>query len=184
MDVLVTPWTQEEVDKLNAYQKSNLFHPYTCPVNHKGGEESRTLVATTKGWRCPTCKYTQMWAHTMTIEIDLIESLFQGVEVYPTLDEHGYPTEATLSKIRMWDFKDLEGLMSFIESIWEYADWGWDREGNKFSISTAGWSGNESIISALSGNFIAWSIMWVSSRRGGHYEFEIPENKEKEEDNG
>lgn len=29
-DILKTPWPKEVVDKLNEYQKSGKFHPYTC----------------------------------------------------------------------------------------------------------------------------------------------------------
>jgi hypothetical protein len=54
-----TPFTDEQVKALNDYQASGQFHPYTC------GNDSRhrVLVATTKGWHCPDCDYTQKWAH-------------------------------------------------------------------------------------------------------------------------
>lgn len=53
------PFTAEQAEKLNEYQKSGMFHPYTC------GNDSRhaVLVATEKGWHCPDCDYTQDWAH-------------------------------------------------------------------------------------------------------------------------
>ena len=62
------PWTQEQILHLNAYQMNRHFHPMTCPHKEDGkhpqieGEKGR-LLATTYGWRCPHCSYTQNWAH-------------------------------------------------------------------------------------------------------------------------
>jgi hypothetical protein len=109
---------------------------------------------------------------------------------------NSYPTEEQLEQIRLWPFDtDYLGLMKFIKSIWEYAEWGWldspsccfhkplqacdcDCHPNGpteivFEISTGGWSGNEEIISAMQKNRMFWSLCWVSSRRGGHYVFEV-----------
>ena len=45
-------------------------------------------------------------------------------------------------------------------------------------ISTAGWSGNESIIYAMQNNkSMLWNLTWVQSRRGGHHIFELKEYK-------
>jgi hypothetical protein len=58
-DLSKAPWTQEQVDNLNAFQQMGSFHPFTC-----GGSNCReVLVATSDGWRCPKCDYTQQWAH-------------------------------------------------------------------------------------------------------------------------
>lgn len=52
-------FNQDQIESLNAYQKSGVFHPFTC-----GGEGCReTLTATPDGWICPKCDYTQKWAH-------------------------------------------------------------------------------------------------------------------------
>jgi len=67
------PWTQEQVDRLNAYQHSGRFHPFTCG-NDRGDEAHRSyaeergedwglLIATPEGWKCPVCDYRQDWAH-------------------------------------------------------------------------------------------------------------------------
>jgi len=58
-------FTESEVESLNAYQHSNMFHPFTCGGNrtdehHLDGEG--LLVATVDGWKCPFCDYTQAWA--------------------------------------------------------------------------------------------------------------------------
>lgn len=58
-DGLKAPFSPEQVRYLNAYQASGAFHPFTCPRPHK----NRTLIAQVTGWVCPSCDYTQDWAH-------------------------------------------------------------------------------------------------------------------------
>jgi len=95
------------------------------------------------------------------------------------IDEDGYPTEEALKRIREWEWSDgVEEWFSFIESIWHFHDWGWHRDGSTYYVSTGGWSGNESIISAMQKNYVLWPNTWVSSRRGGHFEFEIDPRRE------
>jgi hypothetical protein len=58
--------SQEQVDKLNNHQKNPIYHPYTCGGNrtdehHLDGEGK--LVATTTGWICPYCEYTQPYRY-------------------------------------------------------------------------------------------------------------------------
>lgn len=92
------------------------------------------------------------------------------------LDDDGYPTEETLTKIEEWDFKDWLGLIEFIESIWMHKDWGFVKKGKKvvrLELHTAGWSGNESIIHSLQKNFGFWCVCWQKSITGGHYYFKI-----------
>lgn len=84
----------------------------------------------------------------------------------------GYPEEEELDKIRTWTGKPHE-LFDFIRSIWWANEWGFHQDGNKYSLSTGGWSGNESIIAAMRENQIFWLMYWESSRRGGHYTFEV-----------
>lgn len=66
------PWTPEQVMALNKYQRAGWMHPFTCGIcrerlgtrDAEGNWVSdRELVATIKGWICPTCDYTQNWAH-------------------------------------------------------------------------------------------------------------------------
>jgi len=91
------------------------------------------------------------------------------------MDKNGYPDEEELKQIETWNGNDLVGLMDYVHDLWHWPDWGWNQDGNRYAISTGGWSGNEDIIAALERNFIFWAMCWQVSRRGGHYEFEIPE---------
>jgi len=64
MDTIYAPWGPDLVARLNAYQQSGEFHPYTCggkrkDANHLDGEG--ILVATPDGWVCPYCGYRQSW---------------------------------------------------------------------------------------------------------------------------
>lgn len=94
------------------------------------------------------------------------------------MDDDGYPSDEDLLKIEEWPYQDFPGLMKFVKSIWWHPDWGWTINGNKYNISTGGWSGNEDIIGALMRNKMFWLLCWVSSRRGGHFEFELRDIKE------
>lgn len=89
------------------------------------------------------------------------------------MNKDGYPEEYELKKITEWDYKDFEGLMEYVADLWKYPQYWTNEESGKISISTGGWSGNELIISALMQNRMFWACCWVSSRRGGHYEFKV-----------
>ncbi len=77
VEVLAAPFTDDEIEALNSWQKSKLTHPYTCgsgnrtDAAHTDGEG--VLVATRDGWICPFCDYTQDWAAPFTAK--LIEEL-------------------------------------------------------------------------------------------------------------
>ena len=91
-----------------------------------------------------------------------------------SLDKDGYPTKPGLKKIKAWDvIRDPYGLAEFIEDNWWMAGWGYRLHGRKLELHTGGWSGNEETISVLQRTFF-WTFYWVSSRRGGHYYFELP----------
>ena len=89
--------------------------------------------------------------------------------------EQDYPTNTDIKKIVNWPYDDFKGLISFIYTIWHYADCGyWTKRGNKYYISTGGWSGNEEIIGAMQKNKqFFWTMCWYQSRRGGHYIFHV-----------
>lgn len=82
MNEIKSPFTQEQVDKLNNYQQSGKFHPYTCSKSFDECEVNKTprdhskdgiLIATTSGWVCPCGKYRQDWAHFSSLEINLFD---------------------------------------------------------------------------------------------------------------
>lgn len=113
-------------------------------------------------------------------------AIFELIEHNDMIDEDGYPTDAALDVIRLWHYIDAKGWFKFIENLWMYHDWGWkekiephdykDKLVKRFYVSTAGWSGNESIIRAMKQNEnMMWTLNWVQSRRGGHYIFELKE---------
>lgn len=100
-------------------------------------------------------------------------------------DEYGYPTDTALDIVSLWPQDDVPGWFAFIKDLWHIPTWGWN-EGIAdedydiplmsvdlyvYEISTAGWSGNESLIHAMQNN-VLWHQTWVQSRRGGHYIFE------------
>jgi len=106
------------------------------------------------------------------------------------LDDDGYPTDAAYEIVAKWHWDDSKGWFEFINSIWYLKSWGWhegeaidDITGKKvwhYDISTAGWSGNETIIRAMQENYMLWSMTWVQSRRGGHYIFELKTFEDEE----
>lgn len=90
-------------------------------------------------------------------------------------DADGYPSEHALEKITAWPARDFNGLLEYVASLWAYPDYVTRApEARTYTFATGGWSGNESLVSALQQNLIFWATCWLSSRRGGRYEFVIP----------
>jgi hypothetical protein len=91
------------------------------------------------------------------------------------LDLDGYPTPHALRHIETWPAeKDYIDLMLLVDALWKYKDCFIFEPYNRVcTLLTAGWSGNESLISALKMNVAFWNQCWVSSHRGGKYVFEI-----------
>lgn len=61
-ETVTAPWTPEQVESLNGYQRSGVMHEFTCGV---GGHSHGALRATPDGWVCDfeRCDYRQDWAH-------------------------------------------------------------------------------------------------------------------------
>ena len=106
------------------------------------------------------------------------------INEFGLLDGDGYPTVHALRLISKWHYSDPKGWFEFIKSLWQFHDFGWHESEHpheyidgktvyRYDISTAGWSGNESIIRAMEENDSIWFLVWVQSRRGGHYIFEM-----------
>lgn len=67
---IIAPFSDEQVEALNKYQREAPFHPFTCAnrgdgnhVEHAGHSDLGMLTATNEGWVCSDCDYTQLWAH-------------------------------------------------------------------------------------------------------------------------
>ncbi len=93
-----------------------------------------------------------------------------------------YPTDDEVAAVRNWKFDEPGSFVKFLEYVkaighyWPMDMFGWSQEGRTYHISTGGWSGNEEILGAMQDNFIFWSVCWRSSRRGGHFVFEVPDD--------
>lgn len=106
----------------------------------------------------------------------------------PTFDADGYPTDDTLEAIEKWSYQDLAGCLDFCRAAWHWGeDWANENvspaerevlmadEGDRFArFATGGWSGNESIMSALKGNHMIRALAWRFSSRGGLHIFQYP----------
>lgn len=107
------------------------------------------------------------------------------------LDGDGYPVVEDLERIK--GFKPFEddvfAFMDELRGLWAYADSGyWKEEPDpdlphhpdqrKYSLRTAGWSGNEETIATLQENpHFFWALFWHSTTRGGHYVFKVYQPK-------
>jgi len=90
------------------------------------------------------------------------------------MDADGYPDEEELKRIREWPPQDgYVTLLEYVRILWRYQDY-FTRSSNRYYLSTGGWSGNESLVEALAQNMVFWAMCWRLSKRGGHYEFEVP----------
>ena len=90
------------------------------------------------------------------------------------LDSDDYPTDKTLKSIRDWpETKSWEELMEQISFLFDpYGRCQYNESRKIWEVATGGWSGCEDIIGALEENSMFWLFCWVSSKRGGYFEFE------------
>jgi NAD+ synthetase len=84
---IVAPFTNEQVQNLNEYQKLGIVHPFTCcsPENiheceRSCGKGEGILIATNNGWVCPCGKYTQDWAHAFMANVSELKKRYNESE--------------------------------------------------------------------------------------------------------
>lgn len=103
------------------------------------------------------------------------------------LDEDGYPTVWAGLCVRNWPNEQPKEWLDFIGQLWHFKTWGWDcthepheyyqdKMVYRYHVSTAGWSGNEYLIGMMQKHEWLWHEVWVQSRRGGHYIFDVDES--------
>jgi hypothetical protein len=91
------------------------------------------------------------------------------------MNKNGYPEKHELEKIRNWPVESgWHGLLNYVRGRWYHSDYFY-KQGNTYLMSTYGWSGNMQLIMALDSNRLFWNTCWISSEKGGHYKFEVPE---------
>jgi hypothetical protein len=61
--LIEAPFTPGQVAHLNAYQRAGAGHPFTCGNPSCPRTSADVLIATVRGWICPYCDSTQLWAH-------------------------------------------------------------------------------------------------------------------------
>ena len=90
-------------------------------------------------------------------------------------EDGDYPDDEEIHRIKDWPLEDVMGLIYYTMDLWHWRDMARLSHGDPaiLELHTCGWSGNEEIIDALMGTMF-WMMCWESSRRGGHYYFEIP----------
>lgn len=109
------------------------------------------------------------------------------------MTENIYPTDEQLEKIKTWDIRaqGLRELIDYVRFLWwmperdfrlyQGRSYFFNEPVIKLALHTGGWSGNESIISALGANTMFWILYWRKSQRGGHYWFSFPRDRFKKQ---
>ena len=88
-------------------------------------------------------------------------------------DQDDYPSERTLDAITTFRGSP-EQLLEAVRPLFEpYGRC--EQKGNIWSVATGGWSGCESVIRAMLENRLFWGMAWYQSKRGGYYEFHLPD---------
>lgn len=105
----------------------------------------------------------------------------------PELTDGDYPTDETLERIRTAAPREA---LELAQRAWHWDGWATRelradelllvRDGHAdepmpdyYRFATGGWSGNESIINALDGNFLVVGMCWLLSARGGLHIYEV-----------
>lgn len=63
---LIAPWTTDQVESLNAYQKDvPAGNRYLCEFK---SSSHKPLLATGAFWECPDCHYRGYWAYSIALD--------------------------------------------------------------------------------------------------------------------
>ena len=82
-------------------------------------------------------------------------------------DEHGNVTDYAVNVISRWPADDWDGLLEFLNDVWNHTYGKMIFSAATVEFITGGWSENEQILSALQENYAIHSRDWFSSHRGG-----------------
>ena len=97
--------------------------------------------------------------------------------------EDGYPTKEELLRILQFEGSPTE-FVEYINSIWWHdgftvkdgRDTLFKKAVKRCYLSTWGWSGNEEIMEYIDRTWFRM-LYWRSTRRGGHFEYEVPKDR-------
>lgn len=100
-------------------------------------------------------------------------------------DDNGYPTDELLDFIAALSVplsnKDVTELLDLVKDMWSYPERAtqkvvenWGHAYRKYTFSTGGWSGNESLLDAVFEIDFFKSLYLKKWESGGYYEFLIP----------
>lgn len=115
--------------------------------------------------------------------VDQHRQMVASIDYDNLFDVDIYPSDYCLDLIKDWHWTDQKAWFEFIRDVWDLSG-GWSEQEVhehpqkptcRYTISTGGWSGNESIIKAMEMAPMLWYLTWVQSNRGGLYIFELRE---------
>jgi hypothetical protein len=88
-------------------------------------------------------------------------------ELRPLFDREGYPVDEFLDQLEKW--RNLEEVMHAVADAWKWPEDFYEALPGLWVAHTLGWSGNESLISALFKNpLFIWCAKYMEVS-GGHY---------------
>lgn len=86
----------------------------------------------------------------------------------PEFDKDGYPSEISLQHLVGNNWSSYRSWLDYAKALWNDHYGGREESDGKVILITGGWSGNESVVTAMNHN-IYWQMMWYESHRGGKY---------------
>lgn len=138
-DIIRAPFTPEQVDALNRFQRADGMHPFTCGELHVPG--APILIARADGWHCSDpygeeCGYTQDWALAVMANPDAWPKPFWPANVHPTSEPYahqqpgaGFASSTSGPDLADWDspedasYDDRDGLRErYAEAMWKSAE--------------------------------------------------------------